>query len=140
MSMISFLHQAPLCRDAEPISANQLLLRGARLRNTGWVAGLVVYTGHETKLLMNSTKAPLKRSTIDRVTNYQIIFLFLILILLSLVSAIGNAVQEGGGPFLWYNLESEVCVLDPCIWFDDVLFIGREVWVRLAVHNLLHPL
>ena len=44
------------------------------MRNTGWVAGLVVYTGHETKLLMNSTKAPLKRSTIDRVTSYQIIF------------------------------------------------------------------
>ena len=107
------------------------------MRNTGWVAGLVVYTGHETKLLMNSTKAPLKRSTIDRVTNYQIIFLFLILILLSLVSAIGNAVQEGRGPPLWYNLESEVSVLYLC--FNFVLFIGRKDWVRLAVHNLLHP-
>ena len=104
------------------------------------MAGLVVYTGHETKLLMNSTKAPLKRSTIDRVTNYQIIFLFLILILLSLVSAIGNAVQEGGGPFLWYNLESEVSVLDLCMVFNFVIFIGRKDWVRLAVHNLLHPL
>jgi phospholipid-transporting ATPase len=83
--------------DLLAVSANQLLLRGARLRNTGWVAGLVVYTGHETKLLMNSTKAPLKRSTIDVVTNHQILFLFFILVLLSLVSALGNWIQSNGG-------------------------------------------
>eukprot|EP00092_Neocalanus_flemingeri_P094212 GFUD01119777.1.p1 GENE.GFUD01119777.1~~GFUD01119777.1.p1 ORF type:complete len:1194 (-),score=278.48 GFUD01119777.1:164-3745(-) len=82
---------------AVPVSATQLLLRGARLRNTNWVHGLVVYTGHESKLLMNSTKAPLKRSTVDIVTNYQIIFLFVILVCLSLISAIGNLVKGNNG-------------------------------------------
>ena len=74
-----------------PVSATQLLLRGARLRNTAWVYGLVVYTGHESKLLMNSTKAPLKRSTVDIVTNYQIIFLFVIF--LSLIRFISTCVS-----------------------------------------------
>lgn len=53
--------------------------------NTDWICGVVIYSGHETKLLMNSTKAPLKRSNIDKITNSQIIFLFLILLVMALV-------------------------------------------------------
>ena len=34
-----------------PIDANQILLRGSQLRNTKWIFGLVIYTGHETKLM-----------------------------------------------------------------------------------------
>lgn len=37
-----------------PLTANQLLLRGCRLRNTAWVLGFVVYTGRETKIQMVS--------------------------------------------------------------------------------------
>ncbi|GIX83118.1 phospholipid-transporting ATPase IA [Caerostris darwini] len=73
-----------------PLGADQLLLRGAKLRNTNWVFGIVVYTGHETKLMMNSTTAPLKRSTVDRITNNQILMLFLLLIILCLISAIAS--------------------------------------------------
>ena len=54
------------------LSGNQVLLRGAQLRNTDWIYGLVVYTGHDTKLMRNSTKAPLKRSNMDHVTNRQV--------------------------------------------------------------------
>lgn len=38
-----------------PLDPNQLLLRGAQLRNTEWIYGLVVFTGHETKLMRNAT-------------------------------------------------------------------------------------
>ncbi len=76
------------------LSPSSVLLRGAKLMNTSWVFGVVVYTGHETKLLMNSTRAPLKRSNIDKITNYQIICLFLILIVVSLFSAGANELQK----------------------------------------------
>lgn len=36
------------------LDPNQLLLRGAQLRNTLWIYGVVVFTGHETKLMLNS--------------------------------------------------------------------------------------
>lgn len=38
-----------------PLGPDQVLLRGAQLRNTVWMYGLVVFTGHETKLMRNAT-------------------------------------------------------------------------------------
>ena len=38
-----------------PLGPDQLLLRGAQIRNTPWLYGLVVFTGHETKLMRNAT-------------------------------------------------------------------------------------
>ncbi|KAK0417961.1 hypothetical protein QR680_013300 [Steinernema hermaphroditum] len=72
-----------------PLGPNQLLLRGARLKNTHWIFGAVVYTGHDAKLLMNSKAAPLKRSNVDTMTNHRILFLFFTLVTLAVVSAIG---------------------------------------------------
>ncbi|KAL3104659.1 hypothetical protein niasHT_022370 [Heterodera trifolii] len=40
-----------------PLSIDQFLLRGAKLKNCRWVFGVVVYTGHDSRLLMNSTSA-----------------------------------------------------------------------------------
>jgi phospholipid-transporting ATPase len=37
-----------------PLDPSKLLLRGAQLRNTSWIYGIVVFTGHETKLMLNS--------------------------------------------------------------------------------------
>lgn len=36
------------------------------------IPGVVVYSGHETKLMLNSTSAPLKRSNVEKVTNIQV--------------------------------------------------------------------
>ena len=38
-----------------PLGPDQILLRGAQMRNTPWAYGLVVFTGHETKLMRNAT-------------------------------------------------------------------------------------
>lgn len=38
-----------------PLGPDQLLLRGAQIRNTPWLYGFVVFTGHETKLMRNAT-------------------------------------------------------------------------------------
>lgn len=37
-----------------PLDPSKLLLRGAQLRNTSWIYAIVVFTGHETKLMLNS--------------------------------------------------------------------------------------
>lgn len=80
-------------QDKIPLSPEQLLLRGATLRNTQWIHGVVVFTGHETKLMRNATAAPIKRTDVERIINLQIIALFSILIILSLVSSAGNVIK-----------------------------------------------
>lgn len=53
----------------EAITSSSVLLRGCVLRNTGWVIGLVLFTGNETKIMLNSGKTPSKRSKIEKATN-----------------------------------------------------------------------
>ena len=70
---------------------------------------IVSFSGAESKLMMNSTQAPLKASRVEKVTNIQIIFLFFILVAISLVSSGANQVQNGrlkNGKAHWY-LEEE---------------------------------
>lgn len=53
----------------EAITSNSTLLRGCVVRNTSWVIGLVLFTGNETKIMLNSGKTPSKRSKIEKQTN-----------------------------------------------------------------------
>jgi phospholipid-translocating ATPase len=48
------------------------LLRGTVLRNTSWVIGVVLYTGEDTKIVMNSGGTPSKRSKVERQMNPQV--------------------------------------------------------------------
>lgn len=57
----------------ETVGINELLLRGCILRNTQWVVGLVVYTGQDTKIMLNGGATPSKRSRIERETNFNVI-------------------------------------------------------------------
>ncbi|KAJ8014650.1 hypothetical protein DPEC_G00017840 [Dallia pectoralis] len=86
-----------------PLGPDQILLRGAQLRNTQWVFGIVVYTGHDTKLMQNSTQPPLKLSNVERITNFQILVLFGCLLAISLVCSIGQTIWKFQyGNAAWY--------------------------------------
>ncbi|XP_064784789.1 phospholipid-transporting ATPase IA-like isoform X1 [Oncorhynchus masou masou] len=86
-----------------PLGPEQILLRGARLRNTQWVNGMVVYTGHDTKLMQNSTRPPLKLSSVEHITNTLILALFGCLLAISLVCSAGQTLWKTQyGDFAWY--------------------------------------
>uniref|UniRef100_A0A3B5RAD1 Phospholipid-transporting ATPase n=1 Tax=Xiphophorus maculatus TaxID=8083 RepID=A0A3B5RAD1_XIPMA len=86
-----------------PLGPDQILLRGAQLRNTQWIHGVVVYTGHDTKLMQNSTRPPLKLSNVERITNFQILVLFGCLLAISLICSIGQTIWKYQyGDDAWY--------------------------------------
>ena len=70
------------------LTKNNILLRGSRLMNTDYIYGAVIYTGHETKLHMSSSKPPMKRSRMDGLVNYVIVILFISVICLAIISAL----------------------------------------------------
>ncbi|KAG5992863.1 hypothetical protein E4U43_003642 [Claviceps pusilla] len=75
----------------EPITIDNLLLRGCHLRNTEWILGVVVFTGHDTRIMMNAGITPSKRARIAREMNFNVISNFGILLVMCLVAAIVNA-------------------------------------------------
>ena len=62
------------------LEEKNLLLRGSILRNTEFVYGVVVYCGHDTKIMMNSVKAKPKRSKLEEQLNVYIVMIFLCLV------------------------------------------------------------
>ncbi|CAK7272517.1 aminophospholipid translocase [Sporothrix epigloea] len=75
-----------------PLNPEQLLLRGATLRNTPWIHGVVVFTGHETKLMRNATAAPIKRTKVERQLNMLVLVLIGCLLALSIICTVGDLV------------------------------------------------
>jgi phospholipid-translocating ATPase len=67
------LHDGQLGKDGKmlrvPVNLNTVLLRGTVVRNTDWVIGVVVMTGRDTKIVMNSGITPSKRSKVERQMN-----------------------------------------------------------------------
>ncbi|KAF7301327.1 Phospholipid-transporting ATPase [Mycena indigotica] len=87
---------ATITKDKEtlPVDLTMTLLRGTVLRNTEWVIGVVLYTGIDTKIIMNSGGAPSKRSKVERQMNPQVLINLFILFLMTVACAIGDSVLE----------------------------------------------
>lgn len=83
---------APRKEMVEPISINNMLLRGCSLRNTDWVLGVVVFTGGETKIMLNSGITPTKRPQLARDLNWVVIYNFAILFCMCFVSGTVNGI------------------------------------------------
>lgn len=87
-SLYSFIGSLNLGEEQYPLSPQQLLLRDSKLRNTEYIYGVVIFTGHDTKVIQNSTAPPSKRSKIERRVDKIVYLLFAGLVLLSVVGSI----------------------------------------------------
>ncbi|XP_035822089.1 phospholipid-transporting ATPase 1 isoform X2 [Zea mays] len=74
--------QANLEIDGKRVSLgpSNIVLRGCELKNTTWAIGVVVYAGKETKVMLNSSGAPSKRSRLETQLNRETVILSIMLI------------------------------------------------------------
>ena len=71
-----------------PLDSKQLLLKGAKLKNTQWVIGIVVYSGLNCKIMKNSKDPVTKYSSLEKLMNLALIFIFIFQGVLCIISAI----------------------------------------------------
>ncbi|OWM75840.1 hypothetical protein CDL15_Pgr009484 [Punica granatum] len=87
-NLYSFVGSMEFQDNQYPLSPQQLLLRDSKLRNTDYIFGAVIFTGHDTKVMQNSTDPPSKRSKIEKKMDLIIYVLFLILFSMSFIGSI----------------------------------------------------
>uniref|UniRef100_A0A8B9KMW0 Phospholipid-transporting ATPase n=1 Tax=Astyanax mexicanus TaxID=7994 RepID=A0A8B9KMW0_ASTMX len=92
-----------------PLGPENLLLRGARLKNTKEIFGVAVYTGMESKMALNYKCKSQKRSAVEKSMNtFLIIYLGILLfeaILSTILKYAWQAENEWDEPF--YNQKTE---------------------------------
>ncbi|XP_042111014.1 phospholipid-transporting ATPase IH isoform X4 [Ovis aries] len=92
-----------------PLGSENLLLRGATLKNTEKIFGVAIYTGMETKMALNYQSKSQKRSAVEKSMNTFLIVYLCILISKALVNTVLKYVWQST-PFQdepWYSRKTE---------------------------------
>uniref|UniRef100_A0A8C1IED7 Phospholipid-transporting ATPase n=1 Tax=Cyprinus carpio TaxID=7962 RepID=A0A8C1IED7_CYPCA len=107
----------------------RVLLRGCTLRNTDWCFGLVLFAGPETKLMQNCGKSTFKRTSIDRLMNVLVLFIFGLLALMCIILAVGNGIWENhaGSKFKAFLPREENTVFSAFLTFWSYIIILNTV-------------
>ncbi|XP_010551325.1 PREDICTED: putative phospholipid-transporting ATPase 9 [Tarenaya hassleriana] len=87
-NLYSFIGTMELDGERYPLSPQQLLLRDSKLRNTDYIYGAVIFTGHDTKVIQNSTDPPSKRSNIERKMDKIIYLMFGIVVSVAFIGSV----------------------------------------------------
>uniref|UniRef100_A0A669CH75 Phospholipid-transporting ATPase n=1 Tax=Oreochromis niloticus TaxID=8128 RepID=A0A669CH75_ORENI len=71
---------------ARPLGSENLLLRGATLKNTEYIYAVAIYTGMETKMALNYQSKSQKRSAVEKSMNAYLVVYLCILISKALIN------------------------------------------------------
>lgn len=122
----------PTDHKVEAVTINELLLRGCTIRNTKWIIGLVVYTGADTKIMLNGGDTPSKRSKIEKETNFNVVMNFIILMVLCLITCLLHGYYRSldNTSAQYYEIgapAAENIVLDSLIIFVSSLIVFQNI-------------
>uniref|UniRef100_A0A6Q2ZLJ2 Phospholipid-transporting ATPase n=1 Tax=Esox lucius TaxID=8010 RepID=A0A6Q2ZLJ2_ESOLU len=118
-----------------PLNNQNMLLRGCVLRNTEYCYGLVIFAGPDTKLMQNCGRTKFKRTSIDRLMNTLVLWIFCFLVCMGMILAVGNAVWESEVGSLFQSF------LDWDLPVDNFLFSAfLSFWSYVIILNTVVPI
>ncbi|XP_059808713.1 phospholipid-transporting ATPase ID isoform X2 [Hypanus sabinus] len=113
----------------------KMLLRGCVLRNTEWCFGLVIFAGPDTKLMQNSGHTKFKRTSIDRLMNTLVLWIFGFLVCMGIILGIGNSIWENEVGIHFRNY------LPWDQWMKSAIFSGfLSFWSYIIILNTVVPI
>ncbi|XP_068732876.1 LOW QUALITY PROTEIN: phospholipid-transporting ATPase IF-like [Montipora capricornis] len=118
------------------LGPQNLLLRGARLKNSSYTFGVAVYTGAETKMALNQQPGAHKFSTVEKTMNTFLI-VFLIVLLFQAALCTGLMYWKQGTPT---GTPSYVYVEIPKITFTGSNGVLDSFLVFLILFNYVIPI
>lgn len=104
-----------------------LLLRGCFIRNIDFCVGVVVYTGPETKIMMNSKKPPTKVSNVMKMMNKMLYTVFAFQIILLFIFSSLSVVWNGN-----YSADHTYLDLDTSGGFGQFIVQMLTYWVAYS--------
>ncbi|EAS06174.1 phospholipid-translocating P-type ATPase, flippase family protein (macronuclear) [Tetrahymena thermophila SB210] len=116
------------------LDEKNIMLRGCVLRNTKWIYGIVIYTGHETKIMLNAHTPDIKQSSVEKKMSRYILVVCIIQFFLCLFGAVYY--------IIWYSFQKDNLVyLD--ITSDDFeetpilsLVVTSGIWL-MSILNMV---
>ncbi|XP_073049696.1 probable phospholipid-transporting ATPase 7 [Primulina eburnea] len=138
-NLYTFVGNLEYNRKVYPLDPSQILLRDSKLRNTAYIYGVVIFTGHDSKVMQNATKSPSKRSRVEKQMDKIIYILFTFLVFISFISSVGFIVKTKYDLPTWWYLQ----VPDDSGYFDprDPLMSGfYHLVTALILYGYLIPI
>lgn len=123
-----------------PLRNEQFLLRGSSLKNTDWITGIVTYTGHQTKIMLNSSKPRSKSSDLETQMNRQIIYIFLMQIILCAACSFYYTawyLENQGSTDIYLKLDESFTTESPLIQFIIQFFTWMLIFTNFVPISLL---
>ena len=132
-----------------PLDGKNLLLKGAKLRNTEWIVGIIIYTGHSCKIMKNAKDPILKMSSVEKLLNKLLVGIFICQAFFSLLSALfhyiffkkekslilqNSTIEENNGYHLFIDFLPFSLIIDSIInFFTYLLLLNTMIPVSLII-------
>lgn len=142
--MYSFLGRLSIDGKEEKfgLSVQNLLLRGAYLKNTEFVHGVVIYAGSDTKIARNLKNSGLKFSSLEKKLNRLILLIFalnfVVLVISVVIGGINLAKQATSAPYLFISdLQSTIVAQTGTFYILYTYMIPISLFVTIEIVRLV---